>query len=150
MAQDAESAMPNYDPNNVFAKILRGELPAYKVYEDDKAFAFLDIMPRAPGHTLVIPKAAARTILEIAPDDLAHLAKTTQFIARAAMTVFAADGLTIQQFNEPAGGQVVFHLHVHVIPRKTGVPMKPPAIVKEDPAVLSEQAAKLAAAVKGV
>jgi histidine triad (HIT) family protein len=141
--------MPNYDPNNVFAKILRGELPAYKVYEDAKTFAFLDIMPRAPGHTLVIPKAAARTILDIAPDDLAYVAKTTQAIARAAMAVFAADGLTIQQFNEPAGGQVVFHLHVHVIPRKIGVPMKPPASVKEDPAVLSDQALRLAAAVQG-
>ena len=141
--------MPSYDPNNVFAKILRGELPAHKVFEDDKAFAFLDIMPRAPGHTLVIPKSPSRTILDIAPDDLAHLIKAAQKIARAAMTVFAADGLTMQQFNEPAGGQVVFHLHVHVIPRKIGVPLKPPASVKEDPAVLSDQALRLAAALKG-
>lgn len=140
--------MPNYDPNNIFAKILRGELPAHKVYEDDKAFAFLDIMPRAPGHTLVIPKSHARTFLDIAPDDLAHLIKVTQRIARAAVTVFSADGLTIQQFNEPAGGQVVFHLHIHVIPRKNGVPLKPPASVKEDPAVLSDQALRLAAALK--
>ena len=116
--------MESYDPNNIFAKILRGELPAHKVYEDDKAFAFLDIMPRAPGHTLVIPKAPARNILDIAPDDLAHLIKATQTIARAAVTVFSADGLTIQQFNEPAGGQVVFHLHFHVIPRKIGVALK--------------------------
>ncbi len=148
-ARNAESAMPNYDPNNVFAKILRGELPAHKVYEDERAFAFLDIMPRAPGHTLVIPKTPARTILDIAPDDLAHLFKATQTIARAAMTVFAADGLTLQQFNERAGGQVVFHLHVHVIPRKNGVPLKPPASVKEEPAVLSDQALRLAAALKG-
>jgi len=141
--------MPSYDQNNVFAKILRGELPAHKVYEDDKAFSFLDIMPRAPGHTLVIPKSAARTFLDIAPDDLAHLIKVTQRIARAAVTVFAADGLTIQQFNETAGGQVVFHLHVHIIPRKAGVPLKPPASVKEDPGVLSDQALRLAAALKG-
>ena len=140
--------MPSYDPNNVFAKILRGELPAHKVYEDDRSFAFLDIMPRAPGHTLVIPKAPARTILDIAADDLAHLIKTTQTIARAAMTVFNADGLTIQQFNEPAGGQVVFHLHVHVIPRKVGEALKPPASVKEEPAILSDQALRLAAALK--
>jgi histidine triad (HIT) family protein len=140
--------MPNYDPNNPFAKILRVELPSYKVYENDKTFAFLDIMPRAPGHTLVVPKAAVRNILDIDGDDLAALMKTTQMIARAAMTVFSADGLTIQQFNEPAGGQVVFHLHVHVIPRKTGVALKPPASVKEDPAVLSDQAQKLAAALK--
>lgn len=141
--------MTTYDSNNVFAKILRGELPAHKVYENDKAFAFLDIMPRAPGHTLVIPKAPARTILDIDPDDLAHLIKTTQTIARAATTVFAADGLTIQQFNEPAGGQVVFHLHIHVIPRKIGISLKPPASFKEDPAVLSDNALKLAAALKG-
>jgi histidine triad (HIT) family protein len=140
--------MPSYDPNNIFAKILRGELPAHKVYEDDKAFAFLDIMPRAPGHTLVIPKAPVRTFLDIKMDDLAHLMSVTQKIARAAMNVFAADGLTLQQFNEAAGGQVVFHLHVHVIPRKSGVALKPPASMKEDPAVLSDQALKLAAALK--
>ena len=115
-----------------------------------RAFAFLDIMPRAPGHTLVIPKAPARTILDIAPDDLAHLVQVTQRIARAAMTVFSADGLTVQQFNEPAGGQVVFHLHIHVIPRKIGVALKPPASFKEEPAVLSDQALKLAAAVQRV
>ncbi len=138
--------MTSYDPNNLFAKILRGELPAHKVYENDRAFAFLDIMPRAPGHTLVIPKAPVRTILDIAPDDLADLIKTTQTIARAAKAAFAADGLTIQQFNEPAGGQVVFHLHFHVVPRKIGVALKPAASFKEDPAVLSENAAKIAAA----
>jgi histidine triad (HIT) family protein len=142
--------MPGYDINNIFAKILRGELPAHKVFEDDKVFAFLDIMPRASGHTLVIPKAPARTILDIAPDDLAHLIKATQAIARAAVTVFDADGLTIQQFNEPAGGQVVFHLHVHVIPRKAGVALKPPASVKEEPNVLADQALRLAAALKSV
>ncbi|HTV37723.1 MAG TPA: HIT family protein [Xanthobacteraceae bacterium] len=141
--------MPSYDPNNVFAKILRGELPAHKVYEDEKAFAFLDIMPRAPGHTLVIPKAPARTFLDIAADDLAHLIKVTQTIARAAVKVFDADGLTIQQFNEPAGGQVVFHLHIHVMPRKNGVPLKPPASVKEEQAVLSDQALRLSAALNG-
>jgi histidine triad (HIT) family protein len=140
--------MSNYDPNNVFAKILRGELPAYKVYEDDKTFAFLDIMPRAPGHTLVVPKAPARTIVDIEPDDLVHLVKTTQKVARAAMTVFGADGLTIHQFNEPAGGQVVFHLHIHVIPRKNGEVLKSPAAVKEQPGVLAEHARKLAAALQ--
>jgi histidine triad (HIT) family protein len=138
--------MASYDTNNIFAKILRGELPAYKVFEDDKTFAFLDIMPRAPGHTLVIPKSPARTILDIAPVDLADLMITTQTIARAAVSVFAADGLTIQQFNEPAGGQVVFHLHIHVIPRKIGVALKTPASAMENPAVLADQASRLAAA----
>jgi histidine triad (HIT) family protein len=140
--------MPNYNPNNVFAKILRGELPCHKVYEDDRAFAFLDIMPRAPGHTLVIPKAPARNLLDVKPDDLAHLVGVVQKVAAAAMKVFGADGLTLQQFNEQAGGQVVLHLHFHIIPRKTAVPMKPPATYKEETAVLSDQALKLAAALK--
>ena len=141
--------MPNYDPNNIFAKILRGELPCHKVYDDDKAFAFLDIMPRAPGHTLILPKAAARNLLDVDPADLAHVMQVAQKIARAAVTAFGADGVTVQQFNESAGGQVVFHLHVHVIPRKAGVPLKPPASVKEEASVLSDQALKLAAALRG-
>jgi histidine triad (HIT) family protein len=141
--------MPSYDPNNIFAKILRGELPCHKVYEDERVLAFLDIMPRAPGHTLVLPKAPARNLLDAAPDDLAAVSKAAQKIARAAMTVFAADGVTLQQFNENAGGQVVFHLHLHIIPRKAGVAMKPPASEKERPEVLSDQALKLAAALKG-
>jgi len=138
--------MPAYDPNNVFAKILRGELPSYKVYEDDKALAFLDIMPRAPGHALVLPKAAARNILDVTPDDLAHVMKVAQKIAKVSVQVFGADGVTLQQFSESAGGQLVFHLHVHVIPRKDGIALKPPASVKESPDVLKEQAARLSAA----
>jgi histidine triad (HIT) family protein len=140
--------MPSYDNSNIFAKILRGELPCHKVYEDDKTLAFLDIMPRAPGHTLVLPKAPARNLLDIDPADLAHVMQTAQKIARAATKVFDADGITIQQFNESAGGQVVFHLHVHVIPRKDGVPMKPPASVKEEASILSDQALKLSAALR--
>ena len=140
--------MPAYDPNNPFAKILRGEFPCYKVYEDDHILAFLDIMPRSPGHTLVIPKAAARNILDISPEDYAHVARGAHKIARAATAAFKADGITVQQFNEPAGGQVVFHLHVHVMPRKSGVALKPPASVKEDPVILSDQAQQLAAALK--
>jgi histidine triad (HIT) family protein len=139
----------SYDPQNIFAKILRGELPCYKVYEDDKAFAFLDIMPRAPGHTLVLPKAPARNILDVPPDDLAHVAKVVQKIAKAAVKAFKADGITIQQFNESAGGQVVFHLHVHIVPRHTGIAMKPPASEKEKPEALAEHAEKLKAALKG-
>jgi len=141
--------MPSYDPNNIFAKIIRGELPSYKVYEDDKVLAFLDIMPRAPGHTLVLPKAPARNLLDVASDDLAAVAQVAQKVAQAGMQAFGADGVTVQQFNEGAGGQVVFHLHVHVIPRKSGVAMKPPASEKEKPEVLAEHAKKLAAALKG-
>ena len=140
--------MPSYDPNNIFAKIIRGELPCHKVYEDDRVLAFMDIMPRAPGHTLVLPKAPARNILDIAPEDLSAVALAAQKIAKAAVKVFNADGVTVQQFNEGAGGQVVFHLHVHVIPRKAGVAMKPAASEKEKPEVLSDHALKLAAALK--
>ena len=138
--------MPAYDQSNIFAKILRGEIPCYKVYEDDKALAFLDIMPRAPGHALVIPKALVRNLLDVAPDDLAHVMKVAQRIAKVSVDVFGADGVTLQQFSESAGGQVVFHLHVHVIPRKEGIALKPPASVKEAPDVLKDQAAKLTAA----
>jgi histidine triad (HIT) family protein len=140
--------MPTYDANNIFAKILRGELPCYKIYEDDKVLAFLDIMPRAPGHALVLPKAAARNLLDISPEDLAHVIMVAQKIAKVSMETFGADGVTIQQFNESAGGQVVFHLHVHVIPRKTGVAMKPPASEKAAPDVLADQAKQLAAALR--
>jgi histidine triad (HIT) family protein len=141
--------MPAYEPDNIFAKIVKGDIPSYKVYEDDKAIAFLDIMPRAPGHMLVIPKKGARNLLDVSPDDLAHVIKIAQKVAQASMKVFGADGVTLQQFNEPAGGQVIFHLHVHVIPRKTGVAMKPPASEKEKPEVLEEQAKKLKAALGG-
>ncbi|MGY2989127.1 MULTISPECIES: HIT family protein [Bradyrhizobium] len=137
-----------YDNNNIFAKILRGELPCYKVYEDEHVFAFLDIMPRSPGHTLVIPKAPARNILDIKPDDYAHVARASHKLAAAAMKAFEADGITVQQFNEPAGGQVVFHLHMHVMPRKDGVALLPPASHKEDGKVLEASAAKLIAALK--
>jgi histidine triad (HIT) family protein len=140
--------MPTYDASNIFAKILRGELPCYNVYEDDKTLAFLDIMPRAPGHVLVLPKAPVRNILDIAPDDLAHVIKVAQKIAKVSVDVFGADGVTIQQFNESAGGQVVFHLHVHVIPRKNGVAMKPPASEKAAPDVLADQAKQLVAALR--
>jgi histidine triad (HIT) family protein len=138
--------MSAYDPTNVFAKILRGELPSYKVYEDDKALAFLDIMPRAPGHVLVLPKAPARNILDVEPEDLAHIMKIAQKIAKVSIEVFGADGVTLQQFSESAGGQVVFHLHVHVIPRQAGIALKAPASTKEDPEVLKKQAARLTAA----
>lgn len=114
-----------YDDNNVFAKILRGELPCEKVYEDEHVLAFMDIMPRADGHVLVIPKAKARNILDIAPADLQHLMVGAQIVAKAVKKGMKAEGLTIQQFSEAAGGQVVFHIHVHIMPRWEGVPLRP-------------------------
>jgi histidine triad (HIT) family protein len=137
-----------YNSNNIFAKILRGEFPCYKVYEDDHVLAFLDIMPRTPGHTLVIPKAPARNILDISPEDFAHVARGSRIIARAAMQAFQADGITVQQFSEAAGGQVVFHLHMHVMPRHDGIALLPPASRKEDVKVLEDNATKLIAALK--
>jgi histidine triad (HIT) family protein len=140
--------MQAYDSNNPFAKILRGEFPSYKVYENDHVLAFLDIMPRSQGHTLVIPKAPARNILDITADDFAHVARVTHRIAAAAIKAFKADGIIVQQFSEPAAGQVVFHLHMHVMPRHDGVALLPPASRKEDGKVLEENAAKLIAALK--
>jgi histidine triad (HIT) family protein len=140
--------MTAYDPNNIFAKILRGQFPCYKVYEDDHVLAFLDIMPRSPGHTLVIPKAPARNILDISPEDFAHVARGAHKIAGAAMQAFKADGITVQQFSEAAGGQVVFHLHMHVMPRHNGIALLPPASRKEDPKVLEEHARVLSEALK--
>jgi histidine triad (HIT) family protein len=140
--------MTAYDTNNIFAKVLRGEFPCYKVYEDDHVLAFLDIMPRSPGHTLVIPKAPARNILDISPDDFAHVARGAHKIAGAAMKAFGADGITVQQFSEPASGQVVYHLHMHVMPRHDGVALLPAASRKEDPKVLEQNAARMIAALK--
>ena len=117
--------MTAYDDNNVFAKILRGELPCEKVYEDEHVLALMDIMPRADGHVLVIPKAKARNMLDIAPDDLKNLMVGAQKVAKAVKKGMNADGLTIQQFSESAGGQIVFHIHIHVLPRWDGVALRP-------------------------
>jgi histidine triad (HIT) family protein len=134
-----------YDDNNVFAKILRGELPCQKVYETDRVLAFMDVMPRSDGHVLVIPKTKARNLLDVEPDDLAELAKAVQIVGKAAKKALSADGLTIQQFNESAGGQVVFHIHFHVLPRFEGVALKPHTGQMEKPEVLADFAAKIRA-----
>lgn len=140
--------MSAYDPSNVFAKILRGELPSQTVYEDAETLAIMDIMPRADGHVLVIPKAPCRNIFDAPPEALKAVALTTQKLGRAVTAAFAADGLTIQQFNEPAGGQVVFHLHVHVMPRFEGVALKPHTGAMEKPEILAAHAEKIRAALK--
>jgi histidine triad (HIT) family protein len=141
--------MTAYDDQNIFAKMLRGEIPCYKVFENRHTLAFLDIMPRSPGHTLVIPKAAARGILDIGADDLAEVARTAKRIAVAAMKAFDAEGIIIQQFSEAASGQVVFHLHMHVMPMKTGVDLLPAQTRKEDSAVLEAHAKRMIAALEG-
>jgi histidine triad (HIT) family protein len=138
--------MMAYDNTNVFAKILRGELPAHKVYEDEDTFAMMDIMPRGDGHCLVLPKKPSRNILDVDAESLAAVMRTTQKLARAVVKAFQADGVTIQQFNEPAGGQVVFHLHVHVLPRFEGVPLKPHTGAMEKPEILAANAEKIRSA----
>lgn len=115
----------SYDQANVFARILRGELPCHKVYEDEHTLAFMDIMPQAEGHTLVIPKAASRNLLDADPAALTRLLPIVQKIARAVKQAFTADGITVFQYNEAPAGQSVFHLHFHVVPRFEGVPLKP-------------------------
>lgn len=139
---------PAYDASNVFAKILRGELPAHKLYEDADTLAIMDIMPRGDGHCLVIPKTPARNVLDATPEQLAACMRTVQVMSKAVMAAFGAEGVTIQQFNEAAGGQVVFHLHYHVIPRFTGVSMKPHTGQMEKPQVLAANAEKIRAVVK--
>jgi histidine triad (HIT) family protein len=134
-----------YDDQNVFAKILRGELPSERVYEDDKTLAIMDIMPRGDGHVLVIPKTPSRNILDIAEGDLNAVMATVQKLARAVIKAFDADGTTIQQFSESAGGQVVFHTHVHVIPRFDGVKLRPHTGDMADGAVLATHAEKIRA-----
>ena len=138
--------MTAYDDQNIFAKILRGEAPCVKLYEDAHAFAFMDIMPRGPGHLLVIPKTPARNLLDIPAEALSALMPAVQKLARAAKAALKADGISVQQFNETAGGQVVFHLHFHVIPRFEGVAMKPPGGPMAPAAELEPTAAQIRAA----
>ena len=132
--------MTAYDNQNIFAKILRGEIPCYKVFENRHTLAFLDIMPRSPGHTLVIPKVPARGILDIAADDFAEVARTAKKIAIAAVRAFDAEGIIVQQFSEAASGQVVFHLHMHVMPMKAGRRPAAGADPQGRPMVLEEHA----------
>jgi histidine triad (HIT) family protein len=146
--QTDTAAMTSYDPDNVFGKILRGELPAHKVYEDADTLAIMDIMPRADGHVLVIPKAASRNVFDASADALKAVALTTQRLARAVKAAFDADGVTIQQFNEAAGGQVVFHLHVHVMPRHDGVALRPHTGAMEKPEILQANAERIRDALK--
>ncbi len=138
--------MSDYATDNVFAKILRGEIPCTKVFEDEIALAIMDIMPRADGHVLVIPKAASRNLLDARPADLSALMPRIQRVARAVTKGMQADGLTVQQFNESAGGQVIFHLHFHLLPRWEGVALRPHTGTEEKPDVLAKYAANIIAA----
>jgi len=139
-----------YDANNVFAKILRGEIPSHRVHEDAHTIAFMDVMPQAPGHTLIVPRLGCRNLFDADAASLAQVIVVVQKIARAAHIAFAADGISVMQFNEAAGGQSVFHLHFHVIPRFEGIALKPHTGAMEDGAVLAANAGKLKAVLAGM
>jgi histidine triad (HIT) family protein len=135
--------MMTYDNANIFAKILRGEIPAHKIYEDEHALAFMDVMPMTDGHCLVIPKAPSRGLLDADPAVLAKLMPLVQKVARAAVKATGADGFQLRQYNEGAAGQTVFHLHFHILPMKEGVPLRPHTGKMADHAMLAEQAEKI-------
>lgn len=132
-----------YDTNNVFAKILRGEIPSVKVYEDAKTLAFMDVMPQADGHVLVIPKEAAENMFDLSPEGAAAMIATTQKVAKAVRTALNAPGIMLTQLNGSAAGQSVFHVHFHIIPRSAGVDMKFHARDMVDPKSLEPIAAKI-------
>lgn len=138
-----------YDSNNVFAKIIRGEIPAFKVYETGRALAFMDAMPQSPGHTLVIPKVEARNFFDIAPEALGELIQATQHVARGVRKAFNPDGMRIIQFNEQAAGQTVFHIHFHIVPCYDGVELKAHVRDWADKTVLAEHAERIRAALAG-
>jgi len=135
-----------YDPNNVFARILRGEIPAHRVYEDEHTLAFMDVMPQADGHTLVIPKIEAESLFDVPPEALAATIVTTQRVAKAVKAAFAAPGVLVAQLNGSAAGQSVFHIHFHIVPRRAGLDLKLHAREMADPAVLAAQAERIRAA----
>lgn len=139
---------PTYDPDNIFAKILRGEIPSTRVYEDEHVVAFMDVMPQGKGHTLVVPKAPSRNLLDADTATLGPLMAAVQKVARAAKLAFGADGVTVIQFNEPAAGQSVFHLHFHVIPRFDGIALRPHTGDMVDAALLQVHADKIKAALE--
>ena len=141
--------MTAYDPSNIFGKILRGEIPCHKVLEDEATLAFMDVMPQADGHTLVIPKSGSRNLLDADPAVLSRVIASVQVVARAVKSAFAADGIYIAQFNEPAAGQTVFHLHMHVIPRHEGLSLRPHSGKMADMALLADHAARIRAAMSG-
>lgn len=135
-----------YDSDNVFARILRGEIPAHKVYEDEHTLAFMDVMPQVDGHTLVIPRAPAENLFEVPPDALAATILATQRVARAVKRAFDAPGILVAQLNGRAAGQSVFHLHFHVLPRHEGFDLRFHARDMADPKILAEHAARVRAA----
>jgi histidine triad (HIT) family protein len=143
-----EVAAMAYDPDNIFAKILRGEIPAARVYEDDRTLAIMDVMPQSDGHALVLPKAPAENLFDLEPDMAAAVIRSGQKIARAVKTAFNADGIMLMQFNGPVAGQTVFHFHLHVVPRYADQPLRSHGRKMADPVVLEEHAQRVRAELK--
>jgi histidine triad (HIT) family protein len=135
-----------YDDNNIFARMARGEIPCIKVHEDTETLAFMDIMPQADGHTLVIPKLAGENLYDSPPSAVIAAMRTTQRVARAVQQAFAAPGLIVTQFNGVMAGQTVFHLHFHIVPVYVTRGLRPHARIKAEPAILEEHAARIRAA----
>src|SRR5215469_7821797 len=132
-----------YDRNNIFAKILRGEIPCVKVFEDGKTLAIMDVMPESEGHVLVVPKEAAVDVLDLSADGLAAMMATTQKIAQAVDKALRPDGILLKQYNRAAAGQSIFHVHFHVVPRWAGVGLAPHGKVMVDAAKLEPIAAMI-------
>jgi len=135
-----------YDTNNIFAKILRGEIPSVKVYEDAKTLAFMDVMPEAEGHVLVVPKEGAETILDLSPEGMTAMMAATQKVARAVDKALEPDGILLKQYNRPAAGQSVFHVHFHIVPRWEGMSLAPHGKVMVEASQLEPIAAKIRSA----
>tara|TARA_R110001592_G_scaffold363396_2_gene687659 strand:- start:75151 stop:75576 length:426 start_codon:yes stop_codon:yes gene_type:complete len=133
----------SYDTDNIFAKILRGEAPAFKVYETPQALAFMDVMPQVPGHTLVIPKDSAVGLHDVDPEVLAGTIQAVQTVSAAVKQAFDAPGIMIAQLNGEAAGQTVFHMHFHIMPRFRGLEFKLHARDMEDFAVLERHAEQI-------
>lgn len=133
----------SYDENNVFARILRGEMLAHVVYEDAHTLAFMDLMPQTEGHTLVVPREAAENFFDVSPDALSATIRTTQRVARAVKRAFGASGVMILQLNGATAGQSVFHLHFHIIPRNEGIDLKLHAREVADPRTLADHAERI-------
>jgi len=132
-----------YDSQNIFAKILRGEIPCVKVFEDARTLAFMDVMPEADGHVLVVPREDAETILDLSPEGVAAMMATTQKVAKAVDRALSPDGILLKQYNRPAAGQSVFHVHFHIVPRWEDVPLAPHGKVMVEAAKLEPTAAKI-------
>ncbi len=137
-----------YDSDNIFARILRGEIPAVKVFEDTRTLAFMDAMPQADGHTLVVPKEDAENLFDLSPAGAAAMMATTQKVAKAVKGALNVPGIMIAQLNGSPAGQSVFHVHFHIIPRSTGADFRLHARQMEEPAKLKAFAEKIKAALE--